>query len=138
MVPVVVFAQGGEFDLPLCVGGRLKSPLYLQSDNASDNKNYTMLFLCGWLVTQGVVDEVELAMLLVGHTHEDIDQMFSIPSRYFYVLPAGVVRDIKEFFHHVKSSFTPQQQLQVCLCLSHPPLSCTCHVPADQVHPRSP
>ena len=75
----------------------------LQVDNASDNKSRFVLgslhavamccfqpFTCliarltcvwarGWLVKQGIVNQVEMVMLPVGHTHEDIDQVYQLP-----------------------------------------------------------
>ena len=52
-------------------------------------------------------------MLMVGHTHEDIDQFFSIPSKYFRVLPDQLVRDIQEFFRHCKASMKSGQHLKM-------------------------
>jgi hypothetical protein len=49
--------------------------LFIQGDNASDCKDRTTLAVCCWLVHIGVFDRVELGFLLVGHTHEDIDQV---------------------------------------------------------------
>ena len=51
--------------------------LYLQADNAKENKCWTMLCFLGWLVHLGWFKEVMLSFLPVGHTHEDFDQMFS-------------------------------------------------------------
>lgn len=49
---------------------------FLQLDNsAKDNKNQYILNWCAYLVAMGLVDEIELGFLLVGHTHEDIDQV---------------------------------------------------------------
>jgi hypothetical protein len=52
--------------------------LWLQLDNASgENKNRWMLaFLC-WLVHHGWFYEITVCFLPPGHTHIDIDQMFS-------------------------------------------------------------
>jgi hypothetical protein len=52
--------------------------LYAQFDNCSgENKNQvTMTFLC-ILVHFGVFNKIKVSFLQVGHTHEDIDQMFS-------------------------------------------------------------
>eukprot|EP00111_Clytia_hemisphaerica_P011762 TCONS_00034543-protein len=33
--------------------------------------------MCSYLVARGLVDKVRLSFLMVGHTHEDIDQLFS-------------------------------------------------------------
>jgi hypothetical protein len=51
--------------------------LYLQSDNAGDGKSRWNLALASWMVYVGMFKKVVLGFLLVGHTHEDIDQMFS-------------------------------------------------------------
>ena len=58
--------------------GVLPKTLYLQMDNCTkDNKNkYVFGYLC-WLVQRGVFQTIEVSFLPVGHTHEDIDQLFS-------------------------------------------------------------
>ena len=61
-------------------GGRQRLPrvLYLQLDNCSkQNKSQYLIAYLGLLVAWGVFDEVILSFLPVGHTHEDIDQLFS-------------------------------------------------------------
>ena len=64
-------------------GGKLPPKLYMQLDNcAGDNKNYAILAFCNFLVDQGVFEQVEVGFLPVGHTHEDIDQGFSVLSRH--------------------------------------------------------
>ena len=52
--------------------------LYLQLDNCGwENKNrFIFGFLC-YLVELGVFKKVKVSFLMVGHTHEDIDQLFS-------------------------------------------------------------
>lgn len=50
--------------------------LYIQIDNASDNKCIATLCTAGWLVKEKYVSQVELCMMMPGHTHEDIDAMF--------------------------------------------------------------
>ena len=57
--------------------------VYIQADNASDNKCWAMLAFLGTLVFHGYTNDVYLSFLLVGHTHEDIDQRFSIIARHF-------------------------------------------------------
>jgi hypothetical protein len=44
--------------------------LYVQFDNASDNKNKSVLGFLAWMVLKGYIDEAELAMMMPGHTHE--------------------------------------------------------------------
>jgi hypothetical protein len=51
--------------------------LYVQLDNVNTNKSKLMLAYAAWLVHSDVFRKVKLNFLLVGHTHENIDQMFS-------------------------------------------------------------
>ena len=63
--------------------GRLPRKFYLQLDNTS--KQCKSQYLLGWLaclVQWGVFDEVVVSFLPVGHTHEDIDQIFSRLAMY--------------------------------------------------------
>jgi hypothetical protein len=61
--------------------GRLPPILRIQADNCTrENKNIYMFTLCAALVGLGYFQEVQLCFLIVGHTHEDIDQRFSIIS----------------------------------------------------------
>jgi hypothetical protein len=63
--------------------GRLPSTFYLQLDNTS--KQCKARFMIGWLgylVYRGVFRHIVLSFLPVGHTHEDIDQVFSRLSVY--------------------------------------------------------
>ncbi len=52
--------------------------LYVQLDNTSrENKNkYTMAYFY-MLVERGIFQKIKIGFLLVGHTHDQIDQMFS-------------------------------------------------------------
>ena len=60
----------------------LPPKLYLQLDNCSgSNKNKYMLAFASTLVDQGVFEEVVFSFLMVGHTHEDVDQLFSLMSK---------------------------------------------------------
>ena len=63
---------------------RLPRTLMLQLDNApSQNKNNYMMAYLTLLVHWHVFDTIEVNFLPVGHTHEDIDQMFGVLSRHF-------------------------------------------------------
>lgn len=56
----------------------LPPTLYLQLDNCGrDNKNRFLFAFCCLLVELGVFRKVKVSFLMVGHTHEDVDQMFS-------------------------------------------------------------
>ncbi|XP_052075824.1 uncharacterized protein LOC127713918 [Mytilus californianus] len=59
-------------------GGSLPPTLYLQADNAAkDNKNNYVLMFLAMLVKAEIVKKIKLSFLMVGHTHEDVDQFFS-------------------------------------------------------------
>ena len=52
--------------------------LLLQLDNSGkDNKNKHVFAFCSELVARGVFKIVEVGFLMVGHTHEDVDALFS-------------------------------------------------------------
>lgn len=65
--------------------------MYVQADNASDNKNFTVLLFLGLLVYHDYVADAYISFLLVGHTHEDIDALFSVISRHFRQIPGHSV-----------------------------------------------
>ncbi|KAL3694843.1 hypothetical protein R1sor_008494 [Riccia sorocarpa] len=46
-------------------------------NSAKDNKNHHVLAFCYELVIRGVFEIVEVNFLMVGHTHEDVDALFS-------------------------------------------------------------
>jgi len=62
-------------------GRKWPERLYLQADNASDNKNMAMYALCQLLRDLGIFKVVKFCCLPVGHTHEDIDACFGALAR---------------------------------------------------------
>jgi hypothetical protein len=64
-------------------GLSLKWPprLKLQMDNASDNKAFAVLGTFSFFVKANIFEKVTINFLIVGHTHEDIDQYFSTIAR---------------------------------------------------------
>jgi hypothetical protein len=61
--------------------GRLPPTLRIQANNCTrENKNIYMFTLCATLVGLRYFQEVQLCFLIVGQTHENIDQRFSIIS----------------------------------------------------------
>jgi hypothetical protein len=52
--------------------------LYLQVDGGSENKNRYLKAYCDRLVAFGLFKKVKVAYLMVGHTHEDIDQVLCV------------------------------------------------------------
>ena len=64
-------------------GKKWPDVLYLQLDNTcKDNKNKALMTYLSELVKMGVFKKVKCSFLYVGHTHEDIDQRFSVISRF--------------------------------------------------------
>jgi hypothetical protein len=76
--------------------GRLPPTLQIQADNCTpENKNIYMFALVGL----GYFQEVQLCFLIVGHTHEDIDQRFSIISN---MLKRTNINSLKELLELVQ------------------------------------
>ena len=64
--------------LPKSTFCALPENLLLQLDNcAGENKNRYLFAYLSLLVAKGVFKTVQLGFLMVGHTHEDIDALFS-------------------------------------------------------------
>ena len=60
-------------------GGLLPPVLRIQANKCGrENKNQYMFAFCAALVGLGYFAEVYLSFILVRHTHEDIDQRFSV------------------------------------------------------------
>ncbi|GBG80651.1 hypothetical protein CBR_g31111 [Chara braunii] len=82
--------------------------LYLTLDNTSkENKNKFVLAYLVFLVKMNVFSKVKLNFLLVGHTHDDIDQMFSCFSRKLALLDAY---DLFELQHIIRESYKAEQE----------------------------
>jgi hypothetical protein len=50
-------------------------------NSGKDNKNQTVMAFCSELVSRGVFETVQMSFLMVGHTHEDVDALFSKVSK---------------------------------------------------------
>jgi hypothetical protein len=62
--------------------GGIPPTVYLQLDNTTkQNKGKYLVAFCEVLVACGVTDHMILNFLPVGHTHEDVDQLFSAIAR---------------------------------------------------------
>ena len=62
--------------------GPLPRRMYLQLDNASDNKSAQFLAFLAYLIEKGCFDCIKLSYLIVGQTHDIIDQWFSVLRKY--------------------------------------------------------
>lgn len=64
-----------------CAAEHLPPILLLQLDNCfRENKNYSFMGLIALLVYRQHIAEAQINFCLTGHTHEDIDQVFSVIS----------------------------------------------------------
>ncbi|KAL9965925.1 hypothetical protein ACROYT_G029792 [Oculina patagonica] len=85
--------------------GRLPPTLYLQLDNCyRDCKNIHIIGFCALLVKAGVFRKVRLSYLLVGHTHEDIDQLFS---RISIALAKQNAVTLPDLLRVIQSAYSP-------------------------------
>lgn len=77
--------------------------LQIQFDNCfRENKNLTVFGFAALLVHHNIFKTVTLSCLIQGHTHEDIDQMFSTWSRYYWTHSLETFQEVHLF---VKSAF---------------------------------
>ncbi|XP_060551751.1 uncharacterized protein LOC132713258 [Ruditapes philippinarum] len=80
--------------------------LYLQMDNCyGQNKNkYTLGFLAR-LIEEKIFKKVKLSFLLVGHTHEDVDQVFS---RFSVWIGQNTVLTMDELMKGFETCYRPR------------------------------
>ena len=84
---------------------KLPPVLFLQVDNTTkQNKNQFLLGYAGCLVRWGLFKKVVISFLPVGHTHEDIDQMWSKVAGY---LRTHNALDRKGILDAVAAGFKP-------------------------------
>jgi hypothetical protein len=97
--------------------GRLPPYLRIQADNCGrENKNVYILALCGTLVALGIFKEIQLSFLIVGHTHEDIDQRFSTISS---ALKRQDIHSLKELLIIIKLKPSRTEPFVVAEHLEH-------------------
>ncbi|KAI8516455.1 hypothetical protein Bbelb_050360, partial [Branchiostoma belcheri] len=76
---------------------------YLYSDEIKgavrDAYGFVFAFL-GYLVLKGIFEKVEVGYLLVGHTHEDVDQFFSKISSTLQRQDVATVEELIHAFNH--------------------------------------
>eukprot|EP00058_Branchiostoma_floridae_P012161 XP_002597649.1 hypothetical protein BRAFLDRAFT_77449 [Branchiostoma floridae] len=86
--------------------GHLPPVLYIQMDNkAGECKNRWILAYCCALVHLDIVKKVKVSYLMVGHTHEDIDQLFSKIQSQLRRKPATTVDMLLKV---IEESYTPK------------------------------
>ena len=80
--------------------------LYLQLDNCSENKNKVLFGFLADLISRQVFEEVYIGFLMVGHTHEDIDQFFSVISTWLKKWET-ICPDVESLEQTIKNAFIP-------------------------------
>ena len=93
-------------------GRSLPRKLYLQLDNTcKQNKNrFVIAWMC-FFVEYNIFEEVTMSFLPVGHTHEDIDQMFSrfaIALRKRDFATRQALGEIVKTAYHLRTGEAPQ------------------------------
>ena len=113
---LVIYILVMMIQLRLAASGIIPEVLYLQLDNcAGENKNRYLLFFCGLLVAWKIFRKVKVSFLPVGHTHEDIDQMFS---RFAEWLRNHDIFTVEELAEGLRQSFTAENKPPLVECLS--------------------
>ncbi|KAI8517519.1 hypothetical protein Bbelb_035360 [Branchiostoma belcheri] len=88
--------------------GHLPNTLYLQLDNSvKECKNNYIIAFAAWLVHLRIFRKVKLCYLMNGHTHEDVDQMFS---RFSTHLERKDAPTIPELLQQLSNAYTPQPE----------------------------
>ena len=86
--------------------------LYVQVDNTSSNKCFTVLVGLAALIALGICNKVVLAFLLVGHTHTDVDRIIGLVVAYIRRMNVAIFEELKRF---CLESFTVQVSY-LCKC----------------------
>jgi hypothetical protein len=89
----------------------LRPNLYIQIDNASDNKSRFVFGALATMVLNGLVNQVELVMLPVGHTHEDIDQAFRVISEA--LARAGFIETLEHYIEVISTAWQGEERQYV-------------------------
>ena len=82
----------------------LPEVLYLQLDNVNHNKSKVLMTYLSLLVEKGLFRKIKVNYLLVGHTHEIIDQVFS---RFSVLLRKTTCLTLQELMDAGEKSYTP-------------------------------
>ena len=89
--------------------GPLPPVLYVQLDNTSrENKNKFTMAYFNMLVEKGIFKKIKIGFLVVGHTHDQIDQMFSRFSVKLNRQRAFRLDSLKEI---IVDSYTPKPEI---------------------------
>ena len=87
-----------ELDLP--------RTLKVLVDGGPENVNITMMALFAWLVTQRVFSDIYVSRLIVGHTHNDLDQRWSVVAQRLHGKFGIPAETLAKFYEVVRNSFS--------------------------------
>ena len=74
--------------------------LHVTFDNAAgDAKNQWTFRYLGLLVLHGVFDSITVSTLIVGHTHDIVDQMFSVWAKLLCITDCKTYEQMRRLFH---------------------------------------
>ena len=79
--------------------------LYIQFDNSSNNKSWSVIITLAVLIVCGIVDKIAIAFLLIGHTHTDADRIISHVVSYLRNMDIPTLDKLKDY---VLKSFNPK------------------------------
>lgn len=108
----IIFAYLKKRKALLDINGKTFPPkLILQVDNClKENKNHAVFGFVSSLIYHNIFQRVELHFLPVGHTHEIIDQRFSVLARG---TKQQSIRTINEYVTAVKNSYSDEFRPEV-------------------------
>ena len=93
-----------------------KCTLFLQVDNCGENKNKTMFGFLTHLVRENIFHKVKAGFLMVGHTHEDIDQFFSTIATHLKNIET-LCPDQPSLFQEIRNAFKNSVDQPDIFCL---------------------
>ena len=94
-----------------------ESVFYLQVDNCGENKNRSMFAFLADLVRRRVFHKIKAGFLMVGHTHEDIDQFFSVISQHLKQLHV-ICPDQPSLLKEIQNAFKDMSEKPEVIVLS--------------------
>jgi hypothetical protein len=98
--PAAASSEAGRKVYRSGVGLHWPERLHVTFDNASgDAKNQWMFRYLGLLVLHGVFDTITVSTLIVGHTHDIVDQMFSVWAKLLCITDCKTYEQMRRLFH---------------------------------------
>jgi hypothetical protein len=101
-----------------------RSAHFTFDNTTSDTKNSTCFRFFGELVALGVYHTITVSCLMVGHTHDIVDQMFSVWSRQLSITDAPTIEKmVKLFSEKYNSNIYAVKEIMTKVSVGAPDLS---------------